>query len=221
MKKCNKCDIKKSFESFNKASREKDGLQSSCRSCNKAYAEQYRKNNPEKERLRHAKYHAENKDVINARVAEWSKNNPDNVRARTKRFYENHKESEKERRKKWIESNPDWIKDYAKKYREDNFERFQEYDKNYAKENNDRVNFNQALRRVKKIGGYIQYANFKKIKWFYEESARLTIETGIEHHVDHIIPLSNKYICGLHHEDNLQILTESENSKKCNKYTPE
>jgi 5-methylcytosine-specific restriction endonuclease McrA len=54
----------------------------------------------------------------------------------------------------------------------------------------------------------------EKVKIFYIEAERLTEETGIIHHVDHIIPLSKG---GLHHQDNLQVLTATENIKKGNK----
>jgi 5-methylcytosine-specific restriction endonuclease McrA len=51
----------------------------------------------------------------------------------------------------------------------------------------------------------------KREREFFREAARLTRETGIEHHVDHVIPLS----CGgWHHHDNLQVLTIGENLKK-------
>jgi len=42
----------------------------------------------------------------------------------------------------------------------------------------------------------------------------LTEETGIPHEVYHIIPISKG---GKHHENNLQILTATENRKKYNK----
>ncbi|MCK4826595.1 HNH endonuclease, partial [bacterium] len=36
--------------------------------------------------------------------------------------------------------------------------------------------------------------------------------------VDHIIPLQSEYVSGLHHPDNLQYLSLTENSAKQNKY---
>ena len=53
-----------------------------------------------------------------------------------------------------------------------------------------------------------------RILSIYKECARITDETGILHHVDHIHPISKG---GKHHPDNLQILTATENIRKGNK----
>ena len=54
----------------------------------------------------------------------------------------------------------------------------------------------------------------QRILFIYKECAIITEETGVPHHVDHIYPISKG---GLHHPDNLQILTATENIHKGNK----
>lgn len=71
-----------------------------------------------------------------------------------------------------------------------------------------------ATRRSNLKLSYDESANKKKIQDFYIKARRLTEESGIPHEVDHILPLSKG---GKHHEDNLQILTRSDNRRKGSK----
>lgn len=64
-----------------------------------------------------------------------------------------------------------------------------------------------------------QWANKTKINRIYLQARHLTVTTGIRHEVDHIIPSNHLLVCGLHVENNLQILTESDNQKKSNNFS--
>jgi len=55
----------------------------------------------------------------------------------------------------------------------------------------------------------------------YEEAKRITKETGIKHHVDHIVPLDSMIVQGLHCLANLQILEGSINISKGNRFWPD
>ena len=217
-KQCNKCLIEKTLSLFDIGSKEKDGFQYTCKECCRSFAKEYRAENADEERERHAKYHVANKEAINARIALWAKNNPDKVRAKSRRFYENNTESEKARMKAWSKKNKEWVKNYNKQYRIDNAEYFKKYDNDYWRQNKSKVYAKNANRRAKRNMAFVSWANQDAIKDIYIQSQLKTQETGIIHHVDHIIPLINEKVCGLHNEFNLQILTAHENLSKSNKF---
>jgi hypothetical protein len=56
-----------------------------------------------------------------------------------------------------------------------------------------------------------------QIRQLYLEAQRLTKLTGERYVVDHIIPLINDAVCGLHVPWNLRVMTQEENLKKSNK----
>ena len=61
-----------------------------------------------------------------------------------------------------------------------------------------------------------KWTNLEEIDKIYQTARQLTIETGIPHEVDHIVPIRHPLVCGLHVEYNLRVVTAQENNKKSN-----
>lgn len=105
-----------------------------------------------------------------------------------KRTYEKNKESRKAR-----------VADYKKTYPE-------------------KVNTVNAARRASYKHAHPKWANDKYISLFYSMCKEEELRTGRKCHVDHIIPLKSKLVCGLHVEHNLQILFAEDNIRKANRF---
>lgn len=65
------------------------------------------------------------------------------------------------------------------------------------------------------------WADVDVMRAIYRECRRLSRLTGVRHHVDHIVPLTSKQVCGLHNEFNLQVLPAADNLKKHNRHWPD
>ena len=75
-----------------------------------------------------------------------------------------------------------------------------------------------AKRRAKLLNATPLWADFDAIKVEYQLANWCSEVTGIKYHVDHIIPLRGKLVCGLHVENNLSIIPAKENLSKGNKH---
>jgi hypothetical protein len=62
------------------------------------------------------------------------------------------------------------------------------------------------------------WSDKSKIRKIYEQAYEMTKATGVKYEVDHIDPLTNSLVCGLHVPENLQIITLEENRKKRNSF---
>lgn len=81
-----------------------------------------------------------------------------------------------------------------------------------------KANAHHAKRRTSKLHATPQWSDLKRIEAIYAEAQRLTMETGVVHHVDHIVPLQGKNVCGLHVSWNLRAIPALENLTKSNKF---
>lgn len=57
-----------------------------------------------------------------------------------------------------------------------------------------------------------------ELKLIFRECRAMTRATGIQHHVDHIVPLNGKNVCGLTVPWNLQVIPAKDNIKKRNSF---
>ena len=75
----------------------------------------------------------------------------------------------------------------------------------------------QMKRQVAKLNATPSWTDIKAIQDHYIFAKYLEELSGTKFHVDHIVPLKGKNVCGLHVEYNLQVLPAKENISKSNK----
>jgi hypothetical protein len=66
-----------------------------------------------------------------------------------------------------------------------------------------------------------KWVDLNHIRPFYNRAMVLTLKTGVEHVVDHIIPLTHPYVCGLTVPGNLRVVPRSVNAAKLNTWHPD
>lgn len=92
--------------------------------------------------------------------------------------------------------------------------------KNYRIKNKYKVNYWASYRRCllkQATPHWLTEDHKKQIMSIYKECLELQNKNNIKYNVDHIIPINNPLVCGLHVPWNLQIIEASDNFKKSNK----
>src|SRR6266403_723341 len=151
-----------------------------------------------------------------------------------KEWYRTHKEESKNKSKKWSDTNPGKKAKLAADWRRANPVKASLSVLNWRLRNKDSVKHNlkawhflnpgkrssyEASRRAASIMATPLWANQDHIQGMYELCS-LFRKIGLNLQVDHIVPLKSSRVCGLHVENNLQLVHADSNASKGNHWWP-
>lgn len=146
------------------------------------------------------------KSCNSKKSTEWYSKNVEKARVARRHYYFENQEHFKKKAKEYVISNREKVKLTREKWR---------------KNNKDKVNASSIRKKAARLRATPIWADHSIIERIYSEATILSEKTGREYHVDHIVPLRAKLVCGLHWEKNLQILERHDNLIKSNLWWPD
>jgi len=191
-----------------------------CKVCQKIANIRNRENNKEKIVEYMKNWNVKNRQRISEVSKIYREKNKEAIFIQRALYKANNKDKVKASKKKWADKNKSRVSKVQKIYRELNKESIKERLRIWGKNNPHKVNALSAKRsaiRKERTPKWLNNEYLVEIEKYYKKAKDMSISTGISYHVDHIIPLQGKTVCGLHVPWNLQIITATENLKKGNK----
>ena len=186
----------------------------------KQYMTIYREQNAEKIRQQRKEYNAKNAEKIKQYSKEYYAKNAEKIQIynrsqagkEVRRDYKRRMRVLPGGKLRWPE-NPERRRINRNRWKAANPEkRKASYRRDYER-NKDRFFAHSALRRARKalVSVFLTSEEKSGIRDLYKQRDLISRTTGIEYHVDHVIPIGRG---GLHHPTNLQLLPAVENWKK-------
>ena len=145
-------------------------------------------------------------DCIKLRVSKWQQENPDKVKQSHEAWVKRNPGVANERRKKWYAENLDRHNEQMRKY--------------HADRPHLRAVLSSKARasQLQRTPSWLTDDDWWMIEQAYEISKTRSLVTGLDWHVDHVIPLRGRNVSGLHVPANLRVIPAKINLKKGNKY---
>ena len=220
-KQCTKCGEVRPLEEYPAQKASKDGRRSQCIKCVKAYQAAYREANREKLIAKKAGYRADNREKLAAAERERRAANPEKFKSREKARRDANLEKHRSKESTYREANREAVRARARARYADDIEAGRSRNAKWRSDNPEVVAANKARRRAAKLNAtpaWLTTEHNEQIRKLYAQRNSVSERTGIEHHVDHIVPLCGKTVSGLHVPWNLQVITASENLSKSNSF---
>jgi hypothetical protein len=121
-----------------------------------------------------------------------------------KKYYSENSTDMYLRKELWYKNNPDKKIKHRKNYRAANLSKIRESER-----------LKNIVRRTR-VPSWLTLEQKEDINNFYKLRDEAIMLTGDSYHVDHIVPLQGKLVCGLHVPWNLQVLPADLNLRKGN-----
>lgn len=164
---------------------------------------QYRKN-PELRRASTDKWRKANPEKVAVKNAAWRKANPDKIRETNRKQYaKSDKNKLYEQKRIWTEANREKARASVRKW------------------NNENVPDRKAKKKAEQLKATPLWANDFFMVEAYLLARQRSELFGFNWQVDHIVPLIHKNVCGLHCEQNMQVIPAKLNAAKGNRWWPD
>lgn len=161
------------------------------------------------------------KDCYNVRTCDLRRVDPARFRENERRYRERDPERYRLRQRSSWERNKKKKQEANRRYRQNNIERCRRWVAEWGRKNRDRRAGSRRYRAAAELRAVPIWASVEAIRGIYLSARSLSETTGKLWTVDHIVPLQNALVCGLHCEANLRVIPGTENFAKCNRWWPD
>ena len=173
------------------------------------------------QRIRNERWYSKNKEKAIRKAALWAKNNPDKYKAIRKAHYQRNKEKKSAYAAERYKITGARQLALKKIWRAKNIETVRSYNADWKKRKSHMVTACTVRRQAQQLRATPKWANEFFIDEAYHLAALRTKMLGFKWHVDHIVPLRSKVVCGLHVHNNIQVIPAVMNIKKGNRHWPD
>lgn len=137
-----------------------------------------------------------------------------------RRWYRKNAERVSDRAAAWHKANPQKVVAKTATWNARNADRVKVRMAKWKADNKAAVCAISGRYRAARRGATPLWANRADIDMWYEVAEVLS-RGGVEFHVDHVVPLQSKRVCGLHTHDNLTVIPWFQNLAKGNRQWPD